>query len=140
MAETNQYDAFISYRRQEPDQSFAHQLWKDLESAGYRVAIDERDFAPPEPFLQEMERCIKQSRFTLAVVSPQYFSSGNCEEEAIICKVRDMRERERRLVPLTREKVKVPDWMYGITGIDFTNPDPLIPPFDRLKQMLGNPQ
>jgi TIR domain len=137
---TKQYDAFISYRRQEPDKTFARQLLRDLEAAGYKVAFDERDFLANASFLQEMERCVKQSRFTVAVVSPRYFESGNCEEEAIICKVLDMGERKRRLIPLTIEKVAMPTWMYGIVGINFTDPDPIVPHLEKLKGTLGNPQ
>jgi TIR domain len=140
MSEAYRYDAFISYRRQEPDKAFARQLLKDLEAAGYCIAFDERDFPANASFLQEMERCVKESRFTLAVISPQYFESGNCEEESIICKVLDMGERKRRLVPLTIEKVQMPTWMYGIVGINYTDPDPLVPPLDKLKATLGNPQ
>ncbi len=60
-----------------------------------------------------MERCIKESPLALAIVSPQYFRSGNCEEEAIICEVLDMVERQRQLVPLKIEKVEMPTWQYG---------------------------
>jgi hypothetical protein len=139
MSEEYRYDAFVSYRRQEPDKAFARKLLKDLEALGYVVALDERDFAANEPFLTEMERCVKESRFTLAVVSPRYFDSGNCQEEAIICKVLDMGERKRRLVPLTIEKVEMPTWMYGITGISFTDKDPLVQPLEKLKVLLENP-
>jgi hypothetical protein len=52
----------------------------------------------------------------------------------------DMGERKRRLVPLTIEKVQMPTWMYGIVGINYTDPDPLVPPLDKLKATLGNPQ
>jgi TIR domain len=65
MSEAYRYDAFISYRRQEPDKAFARQLLKDLEAAGYCIAFDERDFPGNASFLQEMERCVKESRFTL---------------------------------------------------------------------------
>jgi predicted nucleotide-binding protein len=136
---TGQYDVFISYRRQEPDKAFARSLLRDLETAGYKVAIDERDFSANASFLEEMERCVKKSRFTLAVVSPRYFESGNCEEEAIICKVLDMGERKRRLIPLTIEKVEMPTWMYGIVGINFMDQDPIVPPLEKLKGTLGNP-
>lgn len=140
MSEAYRYDAFISYRHQEPDEAFAIQLLKDLEAAGHKVAFDERDFMANEDFLDEMERCIKESRFTLAVVSPRYFESGNCEQESKICKVRDMRDRQRRLVPLIFEKVYMPDWMYAITGINFAKERPNEPPLDKLKRTLGNPQ
>jgi hypothetical protein len=137
---THKYDAFISYRHQEPDKAFARQLLKDLEAAGYTVAIDERDFEANASFLQEMERCVKESQFTLSVVSPRYFDSGNCEEESIICKVMDMADRRRRLIPLTVEHVHLPTWMYNLVGIDFTADDPLIAPFEKLKRTMGNPQ
>jgi hypothetical protein len=134
------YDAFISYRHQEPDRGFARRLLKDLEHEGYKVAIDERDFRSEAAFLNEMERCIKESRFTLCIVSPRYLKSENCDEEAVICKVLDMSERIRRLLPLTIEKAETPIWMYGIVGIDFTVSDPLVAPLDKLKSDLGSPR
>jgi hypothetical protein len=140
IASNYKYDAFISYRRQEPDKGFARRLLKDLERAGYKIAIDERDFRSVGAFLEEMERCIKESRFTLCIVSPGYLKSGNCVEEAVICKVLDMSERIRRLLPLTIEKAETPTWMYGIVGIDFTASDPLIAPLDKLKSDLGSPR
>ena len=133
------YDAFISYRHQEPDKTFAREVLATLEGAGFTVAIDERDFGANATFLEEMERCIKESRFTLAVISPRYFGSGNTQEEAIISKVLDMQERRRRLIPLTIEKVNMPVWLYNIVGIDFTATDPLVEPFEKLKQTLANP-
>jgi hypothetical protein len=137
MPEEYKYDAFISYRH--ANRALARQLLRDLESAGYKVAIDERDFGRNLTFLEELERCIKESRFTLALLSPEYLDSGNCVEEAIICKVLDMGARKRRLVPLVLEKVERPVWLYDITGIDYTDTDPLVPHFEQLTGMLGNP-
>jgi hypothetical protein len=133
------YDVFISYRHGGPDQTFARQLVAGLEADGYRVAIDERDFAANASFLQEMERCIRESRFTVAVISPRYLESGNTGEEAMITKVLDMGDRTRRLIPLIIEPVAMPVWLYGIVGIDWTKRDPLVDPFDRLKATLGAP-
>ena len=133
------YDALISYRREEPDKKFARELLARLEAAGIRVVIDERDFDSAATFLEEMERCIKESRFTLVVASPRYFESGNCVEEAIICKVLDMAERRRRLIPLVIEPVTMPIWLYNIVGISFTDKDPLVDPYDKLIGKLANP-
>jgi len=66
--------------------------------------------------------------------------SGHCEEESIITKVFDMGERKRRLIPLIIEKVHMPTWMFGITGIDFTEADPLVDPYEKLKTVLANPR
>ena len=110
-----------------------------LESEGYRVAIDERDFPANASFLQEMERAIRQSRFTVALISARYLESGNTQEEAIIAKVLDMDDRKRRLIPIVIEPVQMPAWLYGIVGVDWTKPDPLVDPFDKLRATLGPP-
>ena len=134
------YDVFVSYRHDGEDQRFARDLTAALEADAYRVAIDERDFPANASFLQEMERAIRQSRFTVAVISPRYLESGNTEEEAIITKVLDMSDRKRRLIPLVIEPVSLPVWLYGIVGIDWTKRDPLVDPYDKLKVTLGTPQ
>ena len=133
------YDVFLSYRHNGEDQRFTRDLVAALEADGYRVAIDERDFPANASFLKEMERAIRQSRFTVAVISPRYLESGNTEEEAIITKVLDMGDRKRRLIPLVIEPVSLPVWLYGIVGIDWTKRDPLVDPYDKLKATLGTP-
>jgi hypothetical protein len=133
------YDVFMSYRHDGADKKFVTQLVSALEADGYRVAIDERDFTANASFLQEMERAVRESRFTLAVISQRYLQSGNTEEEAIIAKVLDMGDRKRRLIPLVIEPAPMPAWLYGIVGIDWTKADPLVDPFDKLKATLGPP-
>jgi len=135
-----QYDAFISYRHGGEDEEFARILLGDLETAGYKIAIDKRDFAPNLPFLDEMERCVKESRYTLAVISPRYFESGNTTQESVIRVVLDMNDREHRLIPLIIENVARPTWMFALTGIDYTEHDPLLPPLEKIKKVFGTPK
>ncbi len=136
---TLRYDVFISYRHGGRDTLFARELLAALEGAGYVVAIDERDFPANASFLLEMERCIRESRFTVAILSPRYLESGHTEEEAILTKVLDMGDRRRRLIPMVIEPVQMPAWLFGIVGIDCTKQDPLIEPFDKLRATLGSP-
>ena len=133
------YDVFISYRHGGADTDVARELLEQLDRAGYKVAIDERDFAANASFLMEMERCIRESRFTLAIVSPRYLESGNCEEEAIVCRVLDLGDRKRRLIPFVIQPVEMPAWLYTIVGIDCTKQNPLVEPLDKLKATLGPP-
>ena len=133
------YDVFISYRHGGRDMLFARELLAALERAGYAVAIDERDFPANASFLLEMERCIRESRFTVAILSPRYLESGHTEEEAILTKVLDMNDRKRRLIPMVIEPVHMPAWLFGIVGIDCTKSDPLVDPFDKLRATLGAP-
>jgi hypothetical protein len=133
------YDAFLSYRHTETDRTFARDILQILEDSGYRIAIDERDFRPQESFVDELERCIRQSRYTLAVVSAEYVESGNCHEEAIISKVLSMNDKRNRLIPLVIQHVNLPAWMYNTVGIDFTVPDALVDPIEKIKATLGLP-
>ena len=133
------YDVFVSYRHGGADKAFATELVSALEADGYRVAIDERDFRANASFLEEMERSVRESRFTVALISSRYLESGNTLEEATICKVLDMGDRQRRLIPIVIEQVAMPAWLYGIVGIDVTKRDALVDPLDKLKATLGAP-
>lgn len=129
------YDAFLSYRHTEPDRQLAFEILEFLEREGVRVAIDVRDFAANEHFISEMERCIKESRFVLCVITARYVESAHTSEEAIISKTLDLAERRRRLVPLIVESVELPLWLHGLVGIDFT-PSARVDPFERLKGLV----
>jgi hypothetical protein len=129
------YDAFMSYRHTEPDRSHAFEIVAALEAEGYRVAIDHRDFSPNEHFLAEIERCIRTSRFVLCVVTSRYLDSDHTAEEAVVSKTLDLSERRKRLVPLLFERVDLPVWLYGLSGIDCT-PQAAVDPIDRLLTLI----
>lgn len=71
------YDVFLSYRHLEPDQTLALELAEQLRASGLRVALDRRTFEPEEPFLNEMDRCIAESQYTVALLSARYLASGD---------------------------------------------------------------
>jgi hypothetical protein len=133
--QTLKYDAFLSYRHSEPDRAYALEVLEFLENRRLRVAVDFRDFAANEHFLSEMERCIKESRFVLCVITAQYAQSDHTSEEAIISKTLDMAERRKRLVPLIFQRADLPDWLHGLVGIDFTQ-SATVDPFERLCYLL----
>lgn len=131
------YDVFLSYRHGPPDATVARELAEMLEQLGYAVAIDGRDFAPNAHFLTEMERCIRESRFTLALLSRRYLHSGPCEEESLICRVLDFGDRQRRLIPVYLEPVTTPAWLHGLVGIELHDTTALVEPVERLVAALG---
>jgi hypothetical protein len=130
------FDVFFSYRHTEPDRGFALELLRRLEECGFRAAIDERDFRPNEHFLSEMERCIKQSRYVLCVITPRYVASDHCVEEAVLSKTLDLSERTRRIIPLILEPVELPVWLHQLVGINFTE-DAAVDPFEKLRSLLA---
>jgi hypothetical protein len=139
------YDALISSSRQEPDISLAHWLLKKLKEDGYRIAFEEIDFLPENPFLDELERCVRESRFVLTVISPRYFERGNPETDARISVIEEMADRDNRLIPLIYEEVEAaegvqyPTWLYDLASMDFTNENSLEKSFERLKALMGEP-
>jgi TIR domain len=68
-----QKDFFISYNSN--DQSWAEWLAWTLEAAGYSVIIDAWDFRAGGNFVLEMDKAIKQSRQTIAVLSQNYLNA-----------------------------------------------------------------
>lgn len=126
------FDAFLSYRHGDPDEEFTRDLRRRLQEAGFKVAFDRTDFFPACTFLEEMERCVKSSRYTILVISPRYFDSGNTQEEALLTQVLAMDERRHRVIPLILETATLPLWLYSIVGIDFSRTDPDMDPYDRL--------
>lgn len=130
------FDAFLSYRHGDPDEQFTRALRKRLIDAGLTVALDRYDFFPACTFLEEMERCVKESRYTLLVVSSRYFESRNTQEEAIIAQVLAMDDRQPRLIPLTLEAVDLPLWLHAVVGIDFSGTDAELDPYERLVAAL----
>lgn len=133
------YDAFLSYRHAEPDRRYAEELVRLIEAQGLRAAIDVRDFAPNQHFLAEMERCVKESRFTLCVVTARYLESDHTGEEAVIAKTLDLAERTKRVVPLVYERVTLPVWLHGLVGIDCTEAA-RVDPQARLMELLRGTQ
>jgi hypothetical protein len=82
------FDAFLSYKHGNPDESVARDLLRRLEADGYKVAIDKRDFVSQATVVDEMERCIRESGFTIAIVSGRYLKSGFTDEETVIQRTR----------------------------------------------------
>jgi hypothetical protein len=134
------YDVFLSYRHGDPDQALARQLLRDLEAAGYKVAIDVRDFDPARPVRDEMQRCTIESRFTVGVITSRYLESGFIDFETVVKQTLDMTKRQHSYIPAKFEAgIHLPLWMFALAGVDFAEVDPLVPPLDRLKKALGDP-
>ena len=139
------YDVFISYRHEEPDCTFAHELINKLENIGYEVAFDDRDFVLGKFPISEIRRCVKESRFTLAIISPRYLKS---DYTILLSQALDINECKYKIIPLVLEQVEMPDELSNILSINITNIlekpayisfGKIIDLFERLKDVLGPP-
>lgn len=95
------YDAFVSYRGEDPDRSWVQdQLVPTLEAAGLRICLDTRDFAYGVDHLKEMERAVVGSRRTIAVLSNKYLEGDFEEVQHVMAQTLGIYEGQYRLLPL----------------------------------------
>jgi hypothetical protein len=117
------YDAFVSYRHQEPDKSWVRgYLVPALEDAGLRVCVDHRDFRLGAPLVTEMARAVEESRWTIAVLSPAYLDGRFAELENVLAEHLGLEERTLRLLYVVREACTPPLRMRARLRLDMTTP------------------
>ena len=114
------YDVFISYSHKDKEW-VRNILLPNLEEKGIKVIIDFRDFEIGAPSITEMERALRESKKTILVLTNSYINSAWGEFESILVGTLDPAGRNRRLVPLLKEKIDLPPRIGYLTYIDFTD-------------------
>lgn len=95
------YDVFISYRRVPDDRAWVKKTFVPaLKAAGLRVCLDDTCFRLGWPIVKEMERAVLESRYTLAVFSPDYMESGFTELENVMAQHLGMETHKVRFIGL----------------------------------------
>jgi hypothetical protein len=85
LAGAPEYDVFVSYSHQDPDLTWVRQeLVPRLRAAGLRVCLDTDSFRLGAPIVLEMGRAVEGSRYTLAVLTPEYLESAFTELESVL--------------------------------------------------------
>jgi TIR domain len=134
------YDAFVSYRQQEPDKTWVRKtLVPALDAAGLRVFIDYRDFVLGEPIVTEMARAVVQSRYTLAVLTPAYLTSGFTEFENVLAQHLGLEEQARRLLLVRRERCDAPPNLRFLFWLDMLDDEQVAEGLPRLVAALRQP-
>jgi hypothetical protein len=114
-------DFFISYTR--ADERWAVWIAWQLEAADYEVRVQAWDIRPGNNFVEEMDRAAKESRQTLAVLSPAYFASEFCRAEAFAAFRDDPVGRKRKLIGVRVGASKDPGLFSSIVYIDLVGRD-----------------
>ncbi|MER7070870.1 toll/interleukin-1 receptor domain-containing protein [Terrabacter sp. NPDC000476] len=100
------HDAFVSYRRSDPDRAWVTQrLVPALRASGVRVLLDEDDFRLGEPLVLAMTRAVERSRYTVAVLTPAYLASSYTELESLMAEHLGLENAQSRLIGVMRETV-----------------------------------
>jgi hypothetical protein len=98
------YDAFLSYSlRDRSDADWVrHVAAPTLEQLGLRLCLEERDFRLGARRLQEMERAVKSSRYTVCVFPPAYLEGPFEDFQSQLAQFQAVEGKSRRFLPLLR--------------------------------------
>lgn len=91
-------DFFISYNK--ADRPWAEWIAWQLEEAGYSIIIQTWDFRPGQNFVLAMDRAIKESTQTIAVLSPDYLAAFFTHSEWAAAFLKDPMGLQRTLWPI----------------------------------------
>jgi TIR domain/Caspase domain len=134
------YDAFVSYRREEPDKAWVEkQLVPRLEGLGVRLCLEKRDFRLGAARLREMERAVEESRYTLAVLSPGYLDGAFEDFQALLAQHQATEAKAPRFVPLVREDCRPRLGIRTVWGLDMRDEEEFGPNVERLAVRLREP-
>jgi hypothetical protein len=102
------YDAFVSYNRKaSADRSWVEKvLVPRLEALGLRLCLEHRNFRLGVPRIDEMERAITGSRYTLAILTSAYHEGPFEEFQSTLAQHLAIGTRNPRFIPVYREDVK----------------------------------
>jgi hypothetical protein len=132
-----EYDVFVSYRQRAPDKGWVRKvLVPQLEALGLRVCVDYRDFRLGAVLIKEMERAVVTSRYTLAVLSPQYLQSNFTEFENLIAEHLGLEAGARRLLLVMREDCQPRLSLRSRLWLDMTDDEEFAENVARLGQEL----
>lgn len=116
------YDVFLSY-------SSKDRLWvqstllKFIESKGYRVCFDERDFLLGCNLVETISTAVYESRRVIAVLSPDYLSSGWCMQLEFLLTYTRILNKEapfNSLLPIIYRNCQIPEHVKCIRYLDYT--------------------
>jgi len=114
-------DFFISHRGS--DTKWAGWIAYALKEEGYEVILDAWDFRPGGNIPLQMDRALRECERTIAVLSPDYFTSGYTQAEWAATFWQDPEGLEGRLVPVVIEKTELRGLLGSIHFIDLTDVD-----------------
>jgi hypothetical protein len=103
------YDAFLSFCQDDADD----RAWVTgvvvpyLESLGLRLFLEERDFRLGASRIEETDRAVVSSRYTVAVFTPAYLAGAFDARDALLAAHLATESRAPRLIPLLRRRCEL---------------------------------
>lgn len=121
--EGSRHDVFVSYSHMDTDW-VKKEVLPRLQSWRIRYAIDFQDFVAGRPFNQEMQRLVKESLYTLAVLTPNWLNSNFADFEGQLRWAMDRADRQQRVLLLRAADCEPPELYRGLTLVDLAQHGP----------------
>src|SRR5947209_7812347 len=114
-------DFFISYRGL--DQTWAEWIAYQLEEAHYTIIIQAWDFTPGASFIHAMDRATREARRTIALLSPDYFTSTYTTAEWQTAYYQDPTGQKGLLLPIRVRPCQVEGLLGPLAYLDLVDLD-----------------
>jgi len=119
------HDAYISFGKDKLDKTWSRRTFLPaLKAAGLNV-VSEDDFALGAPLINEMERAVVQSRYTIGVLTPRSLSDNFAELNSILARHLGLEKSQRRFIGVMRERCKPRLSVRALYYLDMTDDDEL---------------
>lgn len=116
------YDVFLSYSSK--DRFWVQTLLlKFIESKGFKVCFDERDFLLGCNLVETIAESVYESRKVIAVLSPDYLSSRWCAQYEFLLTYTRILNKEapfNSLLPIKYRNCQIPNHMNVLRYLDYT--------------------
>ncbi len=115
------YDVFISYSQ--TDREWVRKnLVPRLESVGITY-VDQHQFKPGHPRLEEIERAIVESHKVLLVLSPAYLADNWRQFDSVLASTYNLDIGDWRAIPIIIRPCELPKRLEALVSLDLCIPD-----------------
>lgn len=135
--ETAEFDLFVSYAADDKQWVDRH-LIDVLNGAGIRFHT-EATFTLGVPRITEFERAVRNSRYTLLVLSPAYLAGDYGSFVQVLAQSYGAQRFSWPVIPMLLREVELPPSLQMLAGLDATNPEAWQEAASRLRAQLGRP-
>jgi hypothetical protein len=133
------HDVFVSHSGEDAAWVM-DELLPQLEAAGLRVMIADRDFQAGVPILDNIEQAIECCARTIVVLSPAWVEGQWTGFESLLAGTRDVENRTRKLLPIVLKECQPRGRIAVLHSISFVNPPRRVEAMARLLKQLGKTQ
>lgn len=109
-------DFFVSYTGN--DLQYATWIAELLETSGYSVTIQAWDFRPGDNFISKIDQALIECSKLIVVLSRKYLDSEWCKAEWTTKYAEQIRNNERKIIPIRIEAITISGLLSGISYID----------------------